>query len=206
MNVWTMVGGPVFWLLALLGVASVFIFFSRLLNLRRAQIDYQDFIRGVANVLTQGNPDEALAICDDTPAPVARIVAAAIRHREGSVHVLRETVDTTGRAEVSRLERRLALLAIIAQAAPLLGLLGTILGMMRVVLALNTEALVTRVDLLGGTMQTLVAAAAGLVVAVSVQVMYGMLHIRLERLVVDLEAAASEILALLANSPREEPA
>ncbi|MCQ2393178.1 MAG: MotA/TolQ/ExbB proton channel family protein [Kiritimatiellae bacterium] len=206
MSVWTMVGGPVFWLLALLGAASVFIFFSRLLNLRRAQIDYQDFIRGVANVLTQGNPDEALAICDDTPAPVARIVAAAIRHREGSVHVLRETVDTTGRAEVSRLERRLALLAIIAQAAPLLGLLGTILGMMRVVLALNTEALVTRVDLLGGTMQTLVAAAAGLVVAVSVQVMYGMLHIRLERLVVDLEAAASEILALLANSPREEPA
>ena len=206
MSVWTMVGGPVFWLLALLGAASVFIFFSRLLSLRRAQIDYQDFIRGVANVLNQGNPDEALAICDDTPAPVARIVAAAIRHREGSARVLRETVDTTGRAEVGRLERRLALLAIIAQAAPLLGLLGTVLGMMQVVLALNTEALVTRVDLLGGTMQALVAAAAGLIVAVSVQVMYGMLHIRLERLVVDLEAAASEILALLSVPHREVPA
>ena len=206
MSVWTIVGGPVFWLLALLGAASVFIFFSRLLSLRRAQIDYQDFIRGVANVLNQGNPDEALAICDDTPAPVARIVAAAIRHREGSARVLRETVDTTGRAEVGRLERRLALLAIIAQAAPLLGLLGTVLGMMQVVLALNTEALVTRVDLLGGTMQALVAAAAGLIVAVSVQVMYGMLHIRLERLVVDLEAAASEILALLSVPHREVPA
>ena len=206
MSVWTMVGGPVFWLLALLGAASVFIFFSRLLSLRRAQIDYQEFIRGVANVLNQGNPDEALAICDDTPAPVARIVAAAIRHREGSARVLRETVDTTGRAEVGRLERRLALLAIIAQAAPLLGLLGTVLGMMQVVLALNTEALVTRVDLLGGTMQALVAAAAGLIVAVSVQVMYGMLHIRLERLVVDLEAAASEILALLSVPHREVPA
>lgn len=204
MSVWSMVGGPVFWLLALLGAASVFIFFSRLLSLRRAQIDYQDFIRGVANVLDQGNPDEALAICDDTPAPVARIVAAAVRHRNGSARVLREAVDTTGRAEVGRLERRLALLAIIAQAAPLLGLLGTVLGMIRVVLALNTEALVTRVDLLGGTMQALVAAAAGLVVAVSVQVMYGMLHIRLERLVADLEAAASEILGLL-STRREVP-
>ncbi len=195
-----------FWLLALLGAASVFIFFSRLLSLRRAQIDYQDFIRGVANVLEQGNPDEALAICDDTPAPVARLVAAAIRHRDGSARVLRETVDTTGRAEVGRLERRLAILAIIAQTAPLLGLLGTIIGMVRVVLALDTEALVTRVDLLGGTMQALVAAAAGLVVAIAVQVMYGMLHIRLERLVVDLEAAASEILALLATPRRETAA
>ena len=199
MSVWTMVGGPVFWILALLGAASVFVFFSRLLNLRRAQIDYQDFIRGVANVLEQGNADEALAICDDTPAPVARVVAAAVRHRDGSARVLRETVDTAGRAEVARLERRLALLAIVAQAAPLLGLLGTVLGMTRVLLTLNAAALVTRADLLGGAMQALVAAAAGLVVAVSVQVMYSMLHVRLERIVVELEAAASEILALLAT-------
>lgn len=71
MSVWTMLGGPVFWVLTLLGVASVFVFFCRLLDLRRAQIDYQDFIRGVANVLEQGNVDEALAICDETSAPVA---------------------------------------------------------------------------------------------------------------------------------------
>ena len=199
MSVWTMLGGPVFWILTLLGAASVFVFFSRLLNLRRAQIDYRDFIRGVANVLDQGNPEEALAICDETAAPVARIVAAAVRHRDGSARVLRETVDTTGRAEVARLERRLALLAIIAQAAPLLGLLGTVLGMTRVLLALNTESLVTRADLLGGAAQSLAAAAAGLVVAISVQVMYGMLHVRLDRLAVDLEAAASEILGILAG-------
>lgn len=199
MSVWTMLGGPVFWILTLLGAASVFVFFSRLLNLRRAQIDYRDFIRGVANVLDQGNPEEALAICDETAAPVARIVGAAVRHRDGSARVLRETVDTTGRAEVARLERRLALLAIIAQAAPLLGLLGTVLGMTRVLLALNTEALVTRADLLGGAAQSLAAAAAGLVVAISVQVMYGMLHVRLDRLAVDLEAAASEILGILAG-------
>ena len=195
MSVWTMLGGPVFWVLTLLGVASVFVFFCRLLDLRRAQIDYQDFIRGVANVLEQGNVDEALAICD---APVARVVATAIRHRDGSARVLRETVDTTGRAEVARLERRLALLAIIAQAAPLLGLLGTVLGLARVLLALNTTALVARADLLGGAMQSLTATAAGLVVAISVQVMYGMLHVRLDRLVVELEAAASDILGLLA--------
>jgi len=198
MSVWTMVGGPVFWLLALLGAVSVFVFFSRLLSLRRAQIDYVDFIRGVGNVLARDNADEALAICEETTAPVARIVAAAVRHRDSSAEVLREAVDTTGRAEVTRLERRLALLAIVAQAAPLLGLLGTVLGLMRVILTLNAEAFVMRADLLGGAMQALTAAAAGLVVAVSVQVMYGMLHVRLARLTMELEAAASEILAVVA--------
>ena len=107
-------------------------------------------------------------------------------------------MDATGRAEVGRFERRLALLAIIAQSAPLLGLLGTILGMARVVLAVGGQALVTRADLIGGAMQTLSAAAAGIVVAVSVQVMYGILRVRLDRLTVDLEAAASEILGILA--------
>ena len=114
-------------------------------------------------------------------------------------------MDTTGRAEVARLERRLALLAIIAQAAPLLGLLGTVLGLARVLLALNTTALVARADLLGGAMQSLTATAAGLVVAISVQVMYGMLHVRLDRLVVELEAAASDILGLLAARREAAP-
>ena len=198
MSIWTMLGGPVFWLLIALGAASVLLFFNRLVALRRAQIDYADFVRGVGNVLEQGNPDEALALCDETPAPVARIVAEAVRQRSSSARVLREIVDATGRAEVGRFERRLALLAIIAQSAPLLGLLGTIVGMARVVLAVGGQALVTRADLVGGAMQTLSAAAAGIVVAVSVQVMYGMLRVRLDRLTADLEAAASQILGILA--------
>lgn len=197
MNFLTLVGGPVFWVLIVLGVVSVAVFFKRLLDLRRAQIDYQDFLRGVGNLLESGKPEEALVICEETSAPVARIVEAAILHRGGSARVLRETVDTTGRAQVARLERRLALLAIIAQAAPLLGLLGTVLGMTRVIVALNSEALVVRADLLGPAALALTAAAAGLVLAVSVQTMYGMLHVRLDRLVVDLEAAASEILSML---------
>ena len=201
-SIWTLAGGPVFGLLVLLGCVAVFLFASRLLNLRRAQIDYADFIRGVGNVLSRGNADEALVLCDDTPAPVARVVAAAIRHRDSSARVLREAVDATGRAEVSRLERRLAMLAIIAQSAPLLGLLGTILGMARLAISFNGHVLVTRADLLGGALQCLTAAAGGLVVAVSVQVMYGMLHVRLERVVADMEAAASDILAMLA--PRRE--
>ena len=89
MSVWTMLGGPVFWLLIALGAVSVLLFFNRLIALRRAQIDYADFVRGVENVLEQNNPDEALALCDETPTPVARIVAAAIHHRTDSARIRR---------------------------------------------------------------------------------------------------------------------
>ena len=72
MSVWTLAGGPVFGLLVLLGCVAVCLFANRLLNLRRAQIDYVDFVRGVSNVFLRGNVDEALVLCDETPAPVAR--------------------------------------------------------------------------------------------------------------------------------------
>ncbi|MBQ6340376.1 MAG: hypothetical protein IJI36_14650, partial [Kiritimatiellae bacterium] len=64
MSIWTLAGGPVFGLLVLLGCVAVILFANRLLSLRRAQIDYMDFVRGVSNVLARGNVDEALVLCD----------------------------------------------------------------------------------------------------------------------------------------------
>ena len=193
----TLTGGPVFWILIILAVVAVVTYFERLIDLRRAQIDYQDFLDGVVNVLDAGNVDEALAICEDTPAPVAQIVATAIRHRVGSARQLRDAVDSQGRAEVGRLDRRLATLAIIGQVAPALGLLGTIIGFIKTVMAANSQELVSRADLLNGSMEALVSAALGLVVAIPVTVMYGSLRVRLDRTIVELEAAASRIVGYL---------
>lgn len=189
----TFSGGLVFWLLVGLAAVAVVAYFERLLDLRRAQIDWQDFLKGVINVLDSGNTDEALAICEDTPAPVAQIVATAIRHRDSSARILREAVDSQGRAEIGRLDRRLATLAIIGQVAPLLGLLGTVIGFMKTVTAANASAIVARADLMSGAMQALSSAALGLAVAIPVAVMYGSLRVRLDRTIVNLEAAASQI-------------
>lgn len=193
-----MQGGPVFWLIVLLGAAAVVVFFERLLRLRRAQIDYGDFLKGVCNVLENGNCDEAMMICEETPGPVAAVVLTAIRHRQGTREAIREAVDNTGRAEISRLERRLASLAITCQIAPLLGLLGTLLGMIQVVLVVNEQApVVQNTSLTAGVIQALVTTVAGLVVAVPCHVMYAMLMVRIERIVLDMEASASEIVAYL---------
>jgi len=199
----TISGGPVFWLLLVMAVAALIVFMERFFELRRAQIDYQDFVKGIANILSRGNEDEAIAMCEDAAVPVARIVATAIRNRNGSESSLRESVDSQGRAEASYLNRRLATLALIGTAAPLLGLLGTIIGFIKTMLLVNADAIVSRTNLVGAAMESLVSAAVGLAVAVSASVMFGMLRLRMERLVVEMEAAASQIVGYLTSKEGE---
>lgn len=193
----TLTGGPVFWILLSLGVAALVVYFERLFELRRAQIDWQDFIKGVVNVLSRDNVDEALAICEDTAVPVANVVATAIRHRSGGARALREAVDAQGRAEAGRLERRLASLAIMGQVAPLLGLLGAVIGLIKTVMIANSEALISRPSLMVAAMEALVSAAVGLAVAIPIVVMHGSLRIRMDRLIVELEAAATSIVGYI---------
>ncbi|MGN0842785.1 MAG: MotA/TolQ/ExbB proton channel family protein [Kiritimatiellia bacterium] len=199
----TVSGGPIFWILMALAVSAVVVFFERWFELRRAQIDWPDFIKGVVNVLESGNENEALAICDDTSAPVANVVATAIRHRKGSSRILREAVDAQGRAEVGRLERRLATLGIIGQIAPMLGLLGSIVGFIKVMLLVNSAEIIARADLVTASMEALVSAAVGLGVAIPVAVMYGSLRIRMDRFVGELEAAATDIVGYVSTNRGE---
>ncbi len=192
-----------FWLLMAMAVAAVVVFFERFFELRRAQIDHQDFVKGIVNILSRGNEDEAVAMCEDTAVPVARVVATAIRHRNGSEKALREAVDAQGRAEASYLNRRLAALALIGMVAPLLGLLGTIIGFIKTMLLVNSGEVVSRADLSGASMEALVSAAVGLAVAIPASVMYSMLRLRMERIVVEMEAAASQIVGYITEKGAE---
>lgn len=186
-----------------MAVAAVVVFFERFFELRRAQIDHQDFVKGIVNILSRGNEDEAVAMCEDTAVPVARVVATAIRHRNGSEKALREAVDAQGRAEASYLNRRLAALALIGMVAPLLGLLGTIIGFIKTMLLVNSGEVVSRADLSGASMEALVSAAVGLAVAIPASVMYSMLRLRMERIVVEMEAAASQIVGYITEKGAE---
>lgn len=193
--------GFVFWIIVILGIDSFVTFLTRMLQLRRAQIDYADFIKGICNVLKNGNVDEAIMICEETPGPVAAVVLTAIRHRHADSTALREAVDNAGRAEISRMERRQAAIAITCQIAPLLGLLGTLFGVLKIVHAAHAQSpLVQSVDLTTGLMQALVSTIAGLLVAIPCHAMYAILMVRIERIVIDMEAAAAEIVAFLTSS------
>jgi len=197
----TIAGGPVFWILVVLAVAAIVVFLERLVEFRRSQIDCLDFVRGVVNVLGRDNEEEALSICDETSVPVAAVVATAVRHRKSGDRALREAVNASCRAETGRLERRLAALSIMGHIAPALGLLGTIIGFIRAVLLMNGPGgeIVSRPELMDAAMEALVSAALGLAVAIPIAVMNGSLRVRLDRLSVELEAAANEIIGYLAD-------
>lgn len=187
-------GGPVMWLIAVIGLAATGIFFARFFDLRSAHVAYVDFMAGVENLLAKKNDREALAICDETPAPVARVAAAAIRLRSATPEVRREAVDAALHVELRRFSRRLSVLQTVAQISPLLGLFGTVVGFARALMAVSGETFVTRTSLLPLMGPALACAAAGLLVAVLVHVMYALLRARLEHLTGDLESAARDIL------------
>ena len=125
-------GGPVIWLILLAAAIALATFIERVLYCHRSQINSAEFLNGVRTVLKRDNVVEAISICDATPGPVARIVKTAILNRDRGRDRVREAVEEAGLTEVPRLEEKLNLLATIAQIAPLLGLLGTIIGFMDV--------------------------------------------------------------------------
>lgn len=185
---------PVIWLLIALAISAVIVYFERLIELRRAQIDWQDFVNGAINNLNQGNIEEELSICEDNASPVANIVATAIRNREASERSLKEAVDSQKRAESSRLARRLSVLSTIGEIAPILGLFGTILGFIEAIMLVEGQEVVARVDLMNATLAALVTTALGLGVMIPVLVMATQLRNRMNRIVGGMDAAAIQIV------------
>jgi biopolymer transport protein ExbB len=191
-------GGSMMWLIVACSVLAAAIFFKKLFDLHRAQINGDSFLKGLYNILGKRNIVEAVSICDETPGPVASLVRTAILHHDEDRDSIRRAIEETGLSEIPRLERHLGMLATLAQITPLLGLLGTVLGMMQVMLAIQQKApLVHAGDLMGGLWQALISTAAGLAVAIPAYAGYNFLVGRVETIVLDMEKAAAEILAYL---------
>src|SRR6516164_622368 len=191
-------GGIVLYLILLVSAVAVVVFIERFLHCHRAQINSTEFLNGVRTVLKRENVVEALSICDATPGPVARLVKTAILNRENGRERVREALEEAGLAEVPRLEEKLNLLATIAQLAPLLGLLGTMLGFIDTFSQMKDLGLHAHVsDLSNGIWKALVCAAAGLAVAIPAHAGYNYLVSRVNSIVLDMERAATEIVAIV---------
>ena len=189
------------WVILLASAVAVVVFIERVLHYHRAQINSVEFLNGVRNVLKRDNVVEAISICDATPGPVARLVKVAILNRDKGREAVREALEEAGLIEVPPLEDKLNLLATIAQIAPLMGLLGTVLGFIKVFTALQTKATVpTMQDISGGVWQALICTAAGLALAIPAYAAYNYLVSRVNAIVLDMEKAATEITNTLADT------
>jgi biopolymer transport protein ExbB len=199
-------GGPVIWLILLAAAIALATFIERVLYCHRSQINSAEFLNGVRTVLKRDNVVEAISICDATPGPVARIVKTAILNRDRGRDRVREAVEEAGLIEVPRLEEKLNLLATIAQIAPLLGLLGTILGLMETFSKIREAGLYANIELLShGIWQALICAAAGIAVAIPVHAGYNYLVSRINKIVLDMERAAAEIVNIVTENGNGKP-
>jgi biopolymer transport protein ExbB len=197
-------GGPVLWLILLSSAVAVVVFLERFLHCHRAQINSTEFINGVRTVLKRENVVEAISICDATPGPVARLVKVAILNRDYGRERVREALEEAGLAEVPRLEEKLNLLATIAQLAPLLGLLGTVLGFIQTFMRMEAAGLYAQVSQLStGIWQALICAAAGLAVAIPAHAGYNYLVSRVNSIVLDMERAATEIVNTVTEATKQ---
>jgi biopolymer transport protein ExbB len=162
--------------------------------------------RGTTNVLNEveeatraGNIDEAIRIASETPGPAAAIMLAGLRRIQTKTLAsgeLESAVATTGTIELAFLERGLVILATVANVAPLMGFLGTVAGMILAFGAIEAAGDVDPSLVAGGIKVALLTTAAGLVIAVPVNIGYNFFVTRIDMLIVDMEQSAQRILNL----------
>jgi len=189
-------GGLIMWVILSGGAIALAVFLERFFHVHRAKIKTDDFLKGICNILRRGNVNEAISICDDTPGPAAYIVRTAILHHDRDRELISQAIDDAALTEIARMEKRFGVLATIAQLAPLMGVLGTVLGMIQAVLVIQQKAPLIQIgDLAAGLWQALLTTAAGLIVAMFSYVGYNLLVSKVDVIALDMERAAGEILA-----------
>ncbi len=194
------------WVLAALAVLGVTLFVERVLYLHRGQIRAKAFIEGIKNILAKRRLVEALTVCEETPGPVAAVVKAALLHAGDSAEVMRFHVQEAAVIELPALERRIGSIAAIAQVAPLVGILGTVLGMIATFLAFEKGGNYAMAAALSrGMWQALIATAASLMLAIPAQLAHHFLISRVRSIVRDVEWSGNEIMKYLLTEHRSQP-
>ena len=194
-------GGPLVWLLmACLGF-SVAIFLERLSYYHRASMNIGEFLAGLAALIRRKNYAEALQECVATRVPAGRVIHAALLRHHAPREQLKEIVQEAGQLEVPRLDRYLAILNAIAHTGPLIGLLGTVIGLLDSFTNLSSaNGMTTPAEVARGVYESLITSALGLVVAIPSYLFFAFLSARSRSIMHDLERAGVEIVNLIEDA------
>ncbi len=197
-------GGRLVWLLVGCSVLCFAVFLERYLYFHRATIDVGQLLEGLANLIRRRNFAEAMHQCALTPGPVARVMRTALMRHDYPREYLRDIVQEAGQLEVPRVERSLRVLLTIAYVAPLLGLLGTLLGLLDTFDDVNRGVgTATSLSMAGGVYRSLVTSATGLIVAIPAYVLYSFLVSRAKNLLHDIERGGIEVINLIEDSRQQ---
>lgn len=199
-SVWDFVvkGGIVMVPIALCSLVALTLAVERLVSLRRVKVIPENFIQGLTDVLSQttGAQARAAEYCRARPSPIARICEAGVRRWDRPLDQVEKLIGEAGQREIVGLRKNLRGLSVIGSVAPLLGLLGTIFGMITAfqTVAQSAEALGRTELLAGGIYEAMITTAAGLIVAIPSLLLYHYISSKIDRLVVEMDTACMSVV------------
>jgi biopolymer transport protein ExbB len=193
-------GGILMIPIALCSVLALAITIERIINLTLQKVHPPEFIAKIKRLLTQGKVGEAVAICTNTASPIAQIIEAGILKRHQDREHIKEAIEQAGKQQATQLHKYLGVLATIASISPLLGLLGTVAGMIKVFQVISIKGVGNPGALAGGISEALITTAAGLVVAIPTLVVHNYFYKRANRFVLYMENTSLELLDILGEN------
>jgi biopolymer transport protein ExbB len=203
LSVWdlTLKGGWIMYPIFLLSILAVYIFVERYFAIRKASIEDQSFMNRVREFIHDGKIEAAIRLSQSTNTPVSRMIEVGISRIGRPMSDVNSAIENVGRLEIYKLERGLATLAAAAGAAPMLGFLGTVLGMIRAFFDMSNAGSTIDIGILSsGIYVAMVTTAAGLLVGIPAYFFYNILVSKIETVVFILETRSSEFMDLL-NEP-----
>ncbi len=189
------------WILLGCSILAIAIALERYFHFHRARIDVGDLLHGLRNLIRNRNYAEALHECAGTPGPAARVIHSAIIRHDAPRRELKDIVQESGQLEVPKLEKYLAVMLSIAYVAPLIGLLGTVLGLLNTFMQVTAKGgYATATEISEGVYESLISSATGLVVAIPTFILYSFLLAYTKTLLHDMERAGIEIVNIIVDS------
>ena len=203
-NLWTMAqyGGWIMIILALMLAWAVYIFVERMLTIKDATKEDKSFMDRIRDYIHEGKIDSALNLCHETNTPSARMVEKGISRIGRPMQDVQVAIENVGNLEIGNLEKNLVIMATIAGGAPMLGFLGTVLGMVQTFynMSQNAGGIIEMSALSEGMYQAMVTTIGGLIVGILAMFAYNFLVARIDRVVRGLESRTLEFMDLL-NEP-----
>lgn len=192
-------GGPLMIALLICSVLSLAIIIERLFSLRQSRLMRVDILMEVEIAIKKRDLAAALEWVDKTASPMLKIAKVALINSDKSKEDLKTSIEEAGRIEIPKIEKFMTILQTITVISPLLGLLGTVTGMIKVFQTIVTEGTGNATVLAGGISEALLTTAAGLSIAIPTLIFYNYFNKKIEHMIVEMEHLSVTLLELLTH-------
>ncbi len=191
-------GGWIMGIIGVLSIIAVYIFIERFFVIGRAKKEDKGFMNSIRTFIQNDKLESAQALCLTNNSPIGRMISKGLSRIGRPLGDINAAIENTGKLEVSKLEKNVAGLATIAGAAPMLGFLGTVIGMIRAFYDMSMAGNNINIELLSrGIYQAMITTVGGLVVGITAYILYNILVSRIQSVVYKLEISATEFMDML---------